>query len=358
MNTKERFENLIIDNEELATVLINALKEPAILFKKTEKTPAQLMILNKEMADELMITHQELAMQIENNELLVAESLLVDEKNDKRIKEIVAANKKIAILTAELLTTYQNTENLTGELFNANTEKAQRAAELIIANREKAKRAAELIIANKEKAKRAAEIILANKGKAKRTREFIFVKKELENQIVINKFKEDSLSFRKRITERIITGKGEEFAFNNLKVLVAEDDEISNLFLKRIFQNIDKEILHAKTGVETVTCCKNNPDIDLVLMDIRMLENDRYKAIHQIRQFNKDLIIIAQTARGFIWRDRKKALEAGCNDYTTKPIDKTILRELLNKYCNKKCYVIPHITYQSDYLVINSMTLQ
>jgi CheY-like chemotaxis protein len=327
MHTKERLENLIVDNEELAAVLINALKEPALLFKKTEKTPAQLMILNKEMADELMITHQELAMEIDKNELLEAESLILNEKNDKRIKEIVAANKKIASLSAELLTTHQKIEDLTRELFMANTEKAQRAAELILVNKEKARHAAELIIANKEKAKRAAEFIIANKEKAKHAAELIIANKEYAKRA----------AEERRTIEKIINGKEEEFAFNSLKVLVAEKDEMSNLILPKIFQNIAKEILHAKTGVEALTCCMNNPDIDLVLMDIRMLETNRYKATRQIRQFNKDLIIIAQTARGFIWRDRKKAIKAGCNDYITKPIDKTILHELINKHCNKKC---------------------
>jgi CheY-like chemotaxis protein len=59
------------------------------------------------------------------------------------------------------------------------------------------------------------------------------------------------------------------------------------------------------------------------------------EATQQIRQFNKDIIIIAQTAYGFSG-DREKAIEAGCDDYITKPINKTLLFELIKKHCNKQ----------------------
>ena len=58
--------------------------------------------------------------------------------------------------------------------------------------------------------------------------------------------------------------------------------------------------------------CRNNSDINLVLMDVELPEMDGYEATHQIRQFNKNLIIIAQTAFG-LTGDKERALEAGCN---------------------------------------------
>ena len=58
-----------------------------------------------------------------------------------------------------------------------------------------------------------------------------------------------------------------------------------------------------------------------------------YEATHQIRQFNKEVVIIAQTAYG-LSGDREKAIEAGCNDYIAKPINKTILLSLIEKYFN------------------------
>jgi CheY-like chemotaxis protein len=69
-------------------------------------------------------------------------------------------------------------------------------------------------------------------------------------------------------------------------------------------------------------------------MDIRMPKMDGNEATRQIRQFNKDVIIIAQTAFAFPG-DKEKAIEAGCNDYISKPINSTFLYELIKKHCNK-----------------------
>ncbi|MFA5816628.1 MAG: ATP-binding protein [Bacteroidales bacterium] len=120
----------------------------------------------------------------------------------------------------------------------------------------------------------------------------------------------------------------------NLKILIAEDDETSDLLITRTLKKISHEVLHVKTGVETIEACRNNPDIDLVMMDIQMPEMDGYEATRQIRQFNKDVIIIAQTAYA-LTGEREKALEAGCNDYISKPILKDELLALIQKYFNK-----------------------
>jgi PAS domain S-box-containing protein len=120
----------------------------------------------------------------------------------------------------------------------------------------------------------------------------------------------------------------------SLKILIVEDDEVSYSLLKRNFQEIGKEVLHVMTGFEAIEACRSNPDLDLVLMDIRMPIMDGNEATRQIRQFNKDVIIIAQTAYAFS-DDREKAIEAGCNDYITKPIDMTLLFELIKKHINK-----------------------
>jgi CheY-like chemotaxis protein len=69
-------------------------------------------------------------------------------------------------------------------------------------------------------------------------------------------------------------------------------------------------------------------------MDIRMPEMDGLEATRQIRLFNTDVIIIAQTAYAFV-SDRKNVLEAGCNDYISKPINMTLLLELIKKHVNK-----------------------
>ncbi len=69
-------------------------------------------------------------------------------------------------------------------------------------------------------------------------------------------------------------------------------------------------------------------------MDIRMPDMGGYEATRQIRQFNSEVVIIAQTAYG-LSGDRGKALEAGCNDYISKPIKKEELLGLIQKYFGK-----------------------
>ena len=116
-----------------------------------------------------------------------------------------------------------------------------------------------------------------------------------------------------------------------LKILIAEDDEASEMLMDLIVKSFSKEILKVRTGSQAVEKCHENPDIDLVLMDIQMPEMNGYEAAKKIRTFNKDVIIIAQTAYALAG-DRDKALEAGCNDYIPKPVKQSFLLELLQKY--------------------------
>jgi len=117
----------------------------------------------------------------------------------------------------------------------------------------------------------------------------------------------------------------------NLKILIAEDDETSYILLSIIMKNFSSIVLHAVTGAEAVEVCRNNPDIDLAFMDIRLPEMNGYEATKKIREFNKEIIIIAQTAYG-LTGDREKAIKAGCNDYFSKPIDSDSILELVHKY--------------------------
>jgi len=120
---------------------------------------------------------------------------------------------------------------------------------------------------------------------------------------------------------------------NKLRVLIVEDDQTSDLFLTTMLRKVSNEVLHAETGTKAVKACRDNPDLDLVLMDIKMPDMNGYEATRQIRKFNKDIIIIAQTAFAQTY-DRIKALEAGCNDHITKPIIKETFLPLIQKYFN------------------------
>ena len=100
--------------------------------------------------------------------------------------------------------------------------------------------------------------------------------------------------------------------------------------LKKILNEIQKEIFVVKTGTAAVQTIKENPDIDLILMDIRMPEMNGYEAARKIREFNQDVKIIAQTAFA-IHGDNEKAIEAGCNAYISKPIHKSTLLDTIKQ---------------------------
>jgi CheY-like chemotaxis protein len=115
------------------------------------------------------------------------------------------------------------------------------------------------------------------------------------------------------------------------KILVAEDDDPSRILISMVLKKFGREIIYTRTGQETVEACRTSPDIELVLMDIQMPEMNGYEATREIRKFNRDIIIIAQTAYA-LTGDREKALDAGCNDYISKPIDKNKLGAMISKY--------------------------
>ncbi|MFO7880517.1 MAG: PAS domain S-box protein [Bacteroidales bacterium] len=122
-----------------------------------------------------------------------------------------------------------------------------------------------------------------------------------------------------------------EAGSKKINILIADDDPAARKLLTLITKKYTREILYAETGTETVNICRNNPAIDVVLMDIKMPHMDGLEATRQIRKFNPDVILIAQTAFA-AQSDRQEALEAGCNEYISKPIKNTELIKLINKH--------------------------
>ena len=121
----------------------------------------------------------------------------------------------------------------------------------------------------------------------------------------------------------------------DLRILITEDDKTSLSYLSHIVKDFCIEILHAETGNEAIELCRNTKDLDLVLMDIQLPDLNGYEATRRIREFNKDVIIIAQTAYA-ISGDSEKAIEAGCNAYISKPIKKRLLLEKIQKHLDSQ----------------------
>jgi PAS domain S-box-containing protein len=114
-------------------------------------------------------------------------------------------------------------------------------------------------------------------------------------------------------------------------VLVAEDDLLTMMYIEVILKQKASFMYKAVNGQEAVDLCRAHPEISMVLMDIKMPVMNGFEATREIRRFNKEMVIIAQTAYAHAGI-REEALTAGCNDYISKPIDEDELLRLIHKY--------------------------
>ncbi|RLA83197.1 MAG: hybrid sensor histidine kinase/response regulator [Epsilonproteobacteria bacterium] len=121
------------------------------------------------------------------------------------------------------------------------------------------------------------------------------------------------------------------------KSVLIVDDDIKNIFvLSSALQEYDMDISHAKNGKEALELLRENPNIDIVLMDIMMPIMNGYEAMEAIRADDKlkHLPIIAVTAKA-MQKDREAALKSGADDYLTKPIDLEKLSSMMAMWVNK-----------------------
>ena len=115
------------------------------------------------------------------------------------------------------------------------------------------------------------------------------------------------------------------------KILIAEDDDINYEILNYLLHEHKFTTLHAKNGLEAVEICKNDNEIDLILMDIKMPVLDGLEATRRIKKFRTDLPIIAVTA--YAKSDQEKAIkDSGCSHILAKPFSSIELTKLLSSY--------------------------
>jgi signal transduction histidine kinase len=138
------------------------------------------------------------------------------------------------------------------------------------------------------------------------------------------------LLYDKEIAVKTKINKSNDFVKPNFKtVLVAEDDNINFLLLKRILELQNCTVLRAINGQEAVDMCRNNSDIHLVFMDIKMPVLNGFQAFKIINSFNPKLPVIAQTAYAST-EDYEKIMKSGFAGYISKPLDKNKIYELIN----------------------------
>ncbi len=126
-----------------------------------------------------------------------------------------------------------------------------------------------------------------------------------------------------------LPGRTKDTPAKTRKILVVEDDQASYDLIRYMLDKHTK-LFHAPTGEKAIGIFKKHPDIDLILMDIKMPGIDGLETTRKIRAFNKEIPIIAQTAHALAG-DREKALEAGCDDYIAKPIKQAELLKCVER---------------------------
>jgi CheY-like chemotaxis protein len=120
------------------------------------------------------------------------------------------------------------------------------------------------------------------------------------------------------------------FDFTERKtILIAEDTESNFMLVNYFLKGLNVRLIRGVNGKEAVDLFLSGEKIDIVLMDIKMPVMDGYTAAKLIREHNKNIPIIAQTAYVL---DKVKATESGCNGFLTKPFDKKRLLQVLTQY--------------------------
>lgn len=113
-------------------------------------------------------------------------------------------------------------------------------------------------------------------------------------------------------------------------IVIAEDEQINFLFLKAVLKPTKAKIIWTKTGRETIDICKSDK-VDMVLMDIKMPDINGLDATKEIKKDFPNIVIIAQTAYA-MEEDEQASLEAGCDDYISKPIRPDNLLTIMDKF--------------------------
>jgi signal transduction histidine kinase len=122
-----------------------------------------------------------------------------------------------------------------------------------------------------------------------------------------------------------------QFNWLGKKILIVEDIYINYLLLKEFLKKTDALVIPANTGHSALDLIYNDNDIDLILLDIRLPDINGLEVARRIKEFNPNIIILAQTAYSYEM-ERMDALKAGCDGFLLKPIAKELLLKTINDY--------------------------
>ncbi len=127
------------------------------------------------------------------------------------------------------------------------------------------------------------------------------------------------------------TSESEQINWDDKTVLIVEDEVYNHAYIQELLSEKDIKMLHAWDGKMAVELVKTNPQISIVLMDIKMPVMDGNESMRLIKKIRPDLPVIAQTAYAH-GRDSKNGLEAGFDSFLIKPIDRNLFLEVINSH--------------------------
>jgi two-component system sensor histidine kinase EvgS len=113
-------------------------------------------------------------------------------------------------------------------------------------------------------------------------------------------------------------------------VLLVEDHKYNLLVLKKMLERMGIVVISAETGKEAIEICRQNNELDLILMDLKMPGMDGYQTLTEIKKLRPGIRIIAETAYALAG-DEKRILTAGFDDYLSKPITKESLETIITR---------------------------
>jgi len=163
--------------------------------------------------------------------------------------------------------------------------------------------------------------------------------KLLGGQIKIRSVKDEGSSFYFSLPDSVLVVGSEpkdiKFIHPEWKlkpiILVAEDDDFNFKYLEIVLKRENFQVLHAVNGSIAVDICHSNPEVNLILMDMKMPVMGGLEATRRIKEFMPDLPIVALTA--FVSaRDESEAYAAGCIEFLTKPVNKPRLLSSMRKH--------------------------
>jgi CheY-like chemotaxis protein len=122
-----------------------------------------------------------------------------------------------------------------------------------------------------------------------------------------------------------------ENSLKGKKILIVEDDSSSKLYLNKILTRNGAVVFNAGDGQEALDIVQENPDIEIILMDLQLPVIDGYSCAKILRESGNNMVIIGQTAYG-LSGDKARMKAFGFNDYLIKPISQKQLIEKISSY--------------------------